>query len=71
MSFSNKSLNLVLRFVYDTVYSFGSETEIISYYGIVIIVTSIIFKLLILPLPQSFKESTFTEKIQEIQAKMR
>lgn len=68
MSFLNKTLSLVLRFVYDTVASFGSEPKIISYYAIAIILTSIIFKLLILPM--SFKQTESTEKMKEIQPKM-
>lgn len=68
MSFLNKTLSLVLRFVYDTVSSFGNEPEIISYYAIAIILTSIIFKLLILPM--TVKQTTSTKKMQEIQPKI-
>lgn len=68
MSLLNKTLSLILKFVYDTVSIFGNEPEKISYYAIAIILTSIIFKLLMLPL--SFKQTNSTEKMQEIQPKM-
>lgn len=68
MSFLNKILGSILRLVYDMVSKFGTEPEIISYYSIAIILTSIIFKLLILPL--TYKQVASTEKMKEIQPEM-
>lgn len=64
-SFLGNILGPILRAVYDFVSQIGSEPEYISYYAIAIIITSVIFKLILLPI--SFKQTASTEKMREIQ----
>lgn len=68
ISFLGNILGPVLRWVYDFVSGLGPEPEYISYYAIAIIITSVIFKLLLLPI--SFKQTASTQKMQEIQPLM-
>ena len=65
ISFLGNLLGPILRAVYDFVSQIGTEPEYISYYAIAIIITSVIFKLILLPI--SFKQTASTNKMQEIQ----
>ena len=65
ISFLGNLLGPILRAVYDFVSQIGSEPEYISYYAIAIIITSIIFKTILLPI--SFRQTRSTEKMREIQ----
>lgn len=68
ISFLGNLLGPILKFVYDAVSSLGTEPEYISFYAIAIIITTIIFKLILLPI--SFKQTASTKKMQEIQPLM-
>ncbi len=61
-------LGRLLKFVYDIVSTTGLETETISYYAIAVIITTIIFKLFLLPMNLSQTKST--QKMSEIQPLM-
>ena len=52
-AFLGRILGSLLRFVYNLVSTTGLETEHFSYYAMAIIVTTIIFKLLLLPISLS------------------
>ncbi len=67
-TFLGKILGMLLRFVYDLVSSIGTEPEYISYYAIAVIVTTILFKILLLPV--SFQQNKSTKKMNEIQPKL-
>ena len=63
-----------MKAIFDFVSGIGTENEIISYYGITIIITTIIFKLILLPITLQQSKSTrmineLQPKIQEIQRK--
>lgn len=68
ISFLGNLLGPILRAVFDFVSQIGTEPEYISYYAIAIIITSVIFKLILLPI--SFKQTASTNKMQEIQPLM-
>ena len=68
ISFLGSLLGPILRAVYDFVSQIGTEPEYISYYAIAIIITSVIFKLILLPI--SFKQTASTNKMQQIQPLM-
>lgn len=57
-----------MKFIFDLVSGIGTENEIISYYGITIIITTIIFKLILLPI--SLQQSKSTKKMNELQPKI-
>jgi YidC/Oxa1 family membrane protein insertase len=59
----------LLKLVFDMVSSIGTEPEYFSYYAISIIITTIIFKFILLPI--SLHQSKSTEKMNEIQPKMK
>lgn len=69
MDFLGGILGKLLRFVYDMVSGMGPEPENISFFAISIIVTTIIFKLLLLPLNAS--QTKNQEKMAELQPKMK
>lgn len=74
MTFLGNILGSLMKFIFDLVSGIGSENEIISYYGITIIITTIIFKLILLPITLHQNKSTkkmneLQPKIQEIQKK--
>ena len=58
----------VFKLVYDLVSTIGSEPENISFYAIAILIMTLLFKLLLLPL--SLNSNKTTKKTQEIQPKM-
>lgn len=68
MTFLGNLLGSLMKLVFDLVSKVGTETELISYYGITIIVTTIIFKLILLPV--SLQQSKSTKKMNELQPKM-
>lgn len=49
-AFLGNIMGSILKFVYDFVSSLGQETQYISYYAIAVIITSVIFKLILLPI---------------------
>jgi YidC/Oxa1 family membrane protein insertase len=49
-AFLGKILGSLMKFVYDMVSTIGVEPENFSYYAMAIIITTIIFKLLLLPI---------------------
>lgn len=61
-------LGKLLKFVYDMMVSIGLDLPILSAYAIAIIITTIIFKLLLLPL--TFKQMKSMKNMQEIQPKV-
>lgn len=69
MTFLGNLLGGLLKFVYDTVSNIGVEPENFSYYAMAIIITTIIFKLILLPIGLS--QSKSSRKMNEIQPKMK
>ncbi len=73
-AFLGNLLGGLLKFVYDTVANIGTEPANFSFYAMAIIVTTIIFKLLLLPInlqqsKSSRKMNEIAPKVKEIQAK--
>mgnify|MGYP000883700598 CR=1 FL=1 len=68
-TFLGNLLGGLLKFVYDMVSSTGVESEYISYYAIAIILTTIIFKFILLPI--SLHQSKSTKKMNELQPKIK
>ncbi|MDR7871407.1 MAG: YidC/Oxa1 family membrane protein insertase [Tissierellaceae bacterium] len=68
-AFLGNILGSLLKFVYDMVSTTGIETEYFSYYAMAIILTTIIFKLLLLPVNLSQVKSS--RKMNELQPLMK
>lgn len=68
-AFLGKILGSLLRFVYDTIANIGSEPSNFSYYAMAIIVTTVIFKFMLLPI--MLKQTKSTRMMGEIQPKMK
>lgn len=68
-AFLGKLFGGLLKLVFDLVSSIGTEPENFSFYAMAIIVTTIIFKLILLPI--SLHQSKSTEKMNEIQPKIK
>ncbi|HLR21679.1 MAG TPA: YidC/Oxa1 family membrane protein insertase [Tissierellaceae bacterium] len=68
MAFLGNILGGLLRFIYNLVSNIGAEPEIFSFYAMSIIITTIVFKLLILPL--NIKQINSTKKMSELQPQM-
>ncbi|CCQ96932.1 60 kDa inner membrane insertion protein [[Clostridium] ultunense Esp] len=68
-SFLGNLLGGLLKFVFDMVSSIGTESELLSYYGIAIVLTTIIFKFILLPI--SLHQSRSTKKMNELQPKIK
>lgn len=68
-AFLGNILGGLLRFIYDLVSNIGTEPESLSFYAIAIIVTTIIFKLLLIPL--NIQQVKSTKKMSELQPKMK
>lgn len=68
-AFLGKILGALLRFVYDIISSIGTEPGSFSYYAMAIIVTTVIFKLMLLPI--NFQQTKSTRIMGEIQPKMK
>lgn len=69
MNFLGNLLGGLLKFVYDIVSNIGVEPEQFSYYAMAIIITTIIFKLLLLPI--GISQSKSSKKMNVIQPKMK
>jgi len=69
MTFLGNLLGSIMKLIFDLVSKVGTETEIISYYGITIIITTIIFKLILLPV--SIHQSKSTKKMNDLQPKIK
>lgn len=70
IGFLGNILGSLLRFVYDIVaQTLASEPEVISFYAIAIIITTIIFKLALLPI--NLQQSKSTRKMSEVQPLMK
>ena len=67
-AFLGNILGNLLKFVYDLVANLGSEPENFSYFAMAIIITTIIFKLLLLPL--NMKQMKSSKKMSEIQPEL-
>jgi len=64
-AFLGNILGSLLKFVYDMVSSIGTEPANFSFYAMAIIITTIIFKLILLPV--SLHQAKSTKKMSEIQ----
>ncbi len=69
MTFLGNLLGGLLKFVYDMVSNIGVEPENFSFYAMAIIITTIIFKLILLPI--GISQSRSSRKMNEIQPKMK
>lgn len=67
--FLGNILGKLLRTVYDVVSSIGTEPENFSYYAMAIIITTILFKLILLPV--NLSQSKSSKKMNEIQPKLK
>lgn len=67
-NFLGNLLGTLLKFVYDTVSMIGNEPKYFSFYAMAIIITTIIFKLILLPI--SIHQSKASKKIAELQPKL-
>lgn len=65
MNFLGNLLGSLLKLVYDLVSAVGLEPDNVSYYAIAVIITTILFKLILLPV--SFQQNKSTKKMKEIQ----
>lgn len=68
-AFLGNILGGLLKFVYDTVSMIGTEPANFSYYAMAVIITTIIFKLMLLPI--SLNQSKSSKKMNEIQPKIK
>jgi len=68
MTFLGNLLGSMMKAIFDFVSGIGTENEIISYYGITIIITTIIFKFILLPI--TLHQSKSTRKMNELQPKI-
>ena len=68
-AFLGNLLGGLLKFVFDMVSKLGAESENFSYYAIAIIITTIIFKFILLPI--SLHQSKSTKKMNELQPKIK
>lgn len=69
MTFLGNLLGGLLKFVYDMVSNIGTEPAQFSFYAMAIIITTIIFKLILLPI--GLQQSRSSRKMNEIQPKMK
>lgn len=68
-AFLGNILGGLLKFIYDMVSMIGTEPANFSFYAMAIIITTIIFKLILLPV--SLHQSKSSKKMNEIQPKMK
>lgn len=68
-AFLGNILGSLLRFVYDMVSSIGTEPSSISYYAMAIIITTVIFKLMLLPI--NLQQTKGSRVMGQIQPKMK
>lgn len=64
-----KPLGALLKFVFDLVSKMGTEPEHVSFYAIAIIITTIIFKFILLPI--GLKQNKSMKQMNEIQPKIK
>ena len=57
-----------MKLVFDFISNIGTESEFFSYYGLAIVITTIIFRFLLLPI--GIQQSKCTSKMQELQPKI-
>ena len=69
MDFLGNILGGLLKMVFDMVSAMGPEPESISFYAIAILITTILFKLILLPV--SLHQNKSTKKMNEIQPKIK
>lgn len=69
MAFLGNILGGLLKLVYDMVSTMGAEPDKFSFYAMAVIITTILFKLILLPV--SFHQSKSTKKMNEIQPKIK
>lgn len=69
MDFLGNILGGLLKMVFDMVSAMGSEPESISFYAIAIIITTVLFKVILLPV--SFHQNKSTKKMNETQPKIK
>ncbi|NLW41177.1 MAG: membrane protein insertase YidC, partial [Tissierellia bacterium] len=67
-SFFGNLLGGLLKLVFDIISNIGTESEFFSYYGLAIVLTTIIFRLILLPI--GIQQSRSTRKMQELQPKI-
>lgn len=67
-AFLGNILGGLLKFVYDLVANLGNEPENFSFFAMAIIITTILFKLLLLPL--NIQQIKSTKKVSEIQPEL-
>lgn len=68
-AFLGNTMGAVLKFTYDMVSKIGMEPENFSYYAMAILITSVIFKLILLPL--NMKQNKSTKQMNVIQPKLK
>lgn len=68
-AFLGNILGGLLKFVYDTISSLGPEPANFSFYAMAILITTIIFKLILLPV--SFHQAKSSKKMGEMQPKVK
>jgi YidC/Oxa1 family membrane protein insertase len=68
-AFLGNILGSLLKFVYDLVSTTGLETEHFSYYAMAVIITTIIFKFLLLPV--NISQTKSSKKMSELQPLMK
>lgn len=68
-NFLGNLLGSLLKFVYDTVSMIGNEPKYLSFYAMAVIITTILFKLILLPV--SFQQSKSSKKMAELQPKLK
>lgn len=67
--FFAKPLGALLKFIFDLVSKIGTEPANVSFYAMAIILTTIIFKFILLPI--GLKQNKSMKKMQEIQPKIK
>lgn len=69
MDFLGNILGALLKLVFDIVSTTGVEPENFSFYAMAVVITTILFKLILLPV--SFHQTKSTKKMNEIQPKIK
>lgn len=69
LDFLGRIMGKLMRLIYDTICTIGTEPKHISYYAITIILTTIVFKLLLVPL--NAKQAKSTKKMNDMQPKLK
>lgn len=69
MNFLGNLLGSLLKLVFDIVSKIGVEPESVSFYAMAVMITTILFKLILLPV--TFHQTKSSKKMQEIQPKIK